>query len=101
MKFKIVSGVDLYVGCVDMPTQGHIKHLCTDIFDLLEEDICTFQSKVDDFNVRVGNSCNSKGKLLIELLLNCNLIWSAMVELCFSDSQWTWVQSHLGRKSNY
>ena len=37
-RIKIVSGIDLYVGCVCMPTQGNIKHLCTDRFNLLEED---------------------------------------------------------------
>ena len=44
-----------------MPTQGNIKHLCTDRFNLLEEDICMFQSKgrvllLGDFNARVGKS---------------------------------------------
>ena len=58
---KIVSGVHLYVECVYMPTQGNIKHLCTDRFHLLEEDICSFQSKgrvllLGYPNARVGKS---------------------------------------------
>ena len=28
-----------------MPTQGNIKHLCSNRFTLLEEDICMFQWK--------------------------------------------------------
>ena len=61
-------------------TQGNVKHICTDTFKLLKEDICMFQSKgrvllVGDFNARVGKgddeddvigmfgeaSCNSNG----------------------------------------
>ena len=45
LRVKITSGIDLYIGCVYVPTQGSIKHLCTDRFNLLEEDIYTFQSK--------------------------------------------------------
>ena len=61
LRIKIVSGVDLYVGCVYMPTQGNIKHLYTGRFNLLEGDICTLQSKgrvllLGDFNARVGKS---------------------------------------------
>ena len=76
-----------------MPTQGSVKQICTDRFNLLEEDICMFQSKgrvllLGDFNARVGksddiddvigmfreNTCNSNGNLLITLLQNCNLM---------------------------
>ena len=84
MRIKIVSGVDLYIGCVYMPIQGNIKHVCTDRFNLLEEDISMFQSKrqvllLGDSNTRVGkgedvddvigmfgeNTCDSNGNLLI------------------------------------
>ena len=117
LRIKIVSGVDLYIGCVYMPTQGNIKHLCTDRFNLLEEDICMFQSKgrvllLGDFNARVGksedvddvigmfgeNTYNSNGNLLIELLQNCNLMVCNGRTL-LSDPQWTRVQSRLGHKS--
>ena len=94
-----------------MPTQGSIKHLCTDRFNLLEEDIFMFQSKgrvllLGDFNTRVDKSedvddvigmfgestCNSNGNLLIELLQNCNImVFNGRALL--SDPQWTWVQS--------
>ena len=39
-----IKGVDVYIECVYtcMPTQGLIKHLCTDRFDLFEEDVCLF-----------------------------------------------------------
>ena len=30
LRIEIVSDVDLYVGCAYMPTQGNIKHLCSD-----------------------------------------------------------------------
>ena len=75
--------VVLYI-CVYLPTQGNVKHICTDRFNLLEEDICMFQSKgrvllLGDFNARVGKSndldyvigmfgeasSNSNGKLLL------------------------------------
>ena len=45
LRIKNLCGIDLYVGCVYMPTQDNIKHLCTDRFNLLEEDVCMFQSK--------------------------------------------------------
>ena len=76
-----------------MPTQSSVKQVCTDRYNLLEEDICMFQSKgrvvlLGDFNARVGKSddvddvigmfgettCNSNGNLLITLLPNCNLM---------------------------
>ena len=72
-----------------------MKHICTDRFNLLEEDICMFQSKgkvllLGNINARVGksndlddvkgmfreHSCNSNGNLLIELLHNCDLMVS-------------------------
>ena len=119
MRSKIVSGVDLYVGCVYIPTQGNIKHLCTNRFKLLEEDMCMFQSKgqvllLGDFNTRVDKSenvndiiemtgenihtCNSNGNLLIELLQYCNIMVCNGRTL-LSDPQSTQVQSHLGHKS--
>ena len=44
-----------------LPTQGNVKHICTDRFSLLEEYICIFQSKgrvllLGDFNARVGKN---------------------------------------------
>ena len=100
-----------------LPTQGNIKHICTDRFKLLEEDICMFQSKgrvllLGDFNARVGKSndvddvigifgeasCNSNGNLLIELLQNCNLM-ICNGRTMLNDPQWTQVQSRLGHKS--
>ena len=82
LKIEIRSGVDLYVGCVYMPTQGNIKPTCTDKFNLLQKDIRKFQSKgrvvlVVDFNARVGKGdgvddvfgmfgesiCNSNGNM--------------------------------------
>ena len=39
---KTVSGVDLYVECVYMSTQGNVKHLCTDGLNLLEEIFVCF-----------------------------------------------------------
>ena len=117
LRIKIRSGVDLYIGCVYMPTQGNVKQVCNDRFNLLEEDICMFQSKgrvlvLGDFNARVGkgedvddvvgmfgeNTCNSNGNLLIELLHNCNLMVCNCRTLQ-SDPQWTRVQSRLGHKS--
>ena len=117
LRTRIRKGADLYIGCVYLPTQGNVKHICTDRFNLLEEDICTFQSKgrvllLGDFNARVGKSndlddvigmfgeasCNSNGKLLIELLQNCNLVicnGRTMLE----DPQWTRFQNRLGHKS--
>ena len=111
--------MDLYIGYVYLHTQGNLKHIhiCTDRFKLLEEDICMFQSKgrvllLGDFNAMVGKSkhvdnvigifgeasCNSNGKLLIELLHNCNSLicnWRTML----NDPQWNRVQSHLGHKT--
>ena len=45
LRIRIRKGADLYIGCVYLPTQGNVKHICTDRFNLLEEDICMFQSK--------------------------------------------------------
>ena len=61
LRIKVVSGVDLYVGYVYTLTQCKIKQLGTDRFNLLEEDICMFQSKgrvllLGVFNARVGKS---------------------------------------------
>ena len=61
LRIRIRKGTDLYIGCVYLPTQGNVKHICTDRFNLLEEDICMFQSKgrvllLGDFNARVGKS---------------------------------------------
>ena len=114
---KIVNGIDLYVGCVYMPARGNIKHLCPDRFNLLEEDICTFQSRrrvllLGDFSARVGksedvddvirmfgeNTSNSNGNFLIELLQNCNLMVCNDRTL-LSDPQWTRVRSCSGHKS--
>ena len=100
-----------------LPTQGNVKHICTDRFNLLEEDICMFQSKgrvllLGDFNARVGKSndlddvigmfgeasCNGNGKLLIELLQNCNLV-ICNGRTVLEDPQWTRVQNRLGHKS--
>ena len=44
-----------------MPTQGNIKNLCTDRFNLLEESVYMFQSKgrillLGNFSGRVGKS---------------------------------------------
>ena len=46
LRVGIVEGSDLYIGCVYLPTQGNIKHtcICADSFDLLEGNICMFQS---------------------------------------------------------
>ena len=117
LRIRIRSSVDLYIGCVYMPTQGSVKQICTDRFNLLEEDICMFQSKgrvllLGDFNARVGksddiddvigmfgeNTCNSNGNLLITLLDNCNLMICNGRTL-LSDPQWTRVQTHLNHKS--
>ena len=119
MRSKIVSGVDLYVGCVYIPTQGNIKHLCTNRFKLLEEDMCMFQSKgrvllLGDFNARVDKSenvdgviemtgknihtCNSNVNILFGLLQYCNVMVCNGGTL-LSDLQLTQVQSHLGHKS--
>ena len=53
--------MDLFIGCVCLPTQGNIKHICSNRFKLLEEDISLFKSKgrvllLVDFNARVGKS---------------------------------------------
>ena len=117
LRIRIRQGVDLFNGCVYLPTQPNVKHICTDRFNLLEEDICMFQSKrrvllLGDFNAKVGKSnnlddvicmfgeasCNSNGKLLIEPIQNCNLVicnGRTMLE----DPQWTRVQNRLGHKS--
>ena len=117
LRIRIRKRVDLYIGCVYLPTQGNVKRICADRFNLLEEDVCMFQSKgrvllLGDFNARVGKSivedsvigmfgeasCNSNGKLLIELLENCNLmICNGRTKL--NDPQWTRVQTRLGHKS--
>ena len=71
-----------------MPTQGSIKQVCTDWYNLLEEEICMFQSKgrvvlLGDFNARLGKSddvddvigmfgettCSGNGNLLIASFL--------------------------------
>ena len=45
-----------------------------------------------------GDTCNTNGNLLIELLHNCDLmIYNGRTLLC--DPQWTQVQSRLGHKS--
>ena len=117
LRIRIRKGADLYIGCVYLPTQGNVKHICTDRFNLLEEDICMFQSKgrvllLGDFNARVGKSndvddvigmfgeasCNCNGKLLIELLQNCNLV-ICNGRTMLKDPQWTRVQNRLGHKS--
>ena len=109
--------MELYIGCVYLPTQGNVKHICSDRFNLLEEDICMFQSKgrvllLGDFNARVGKSnevgdvigmfgeasCNSNGNLLIELLHNCDLM-ICNGRTMLNDPQWTRVQNRLGHKS--
>ena len=117
LRIRIRKRVDLYIGCVYLPTQGNVKHVCVERFNLLEEDVCMFQSKgrvllLGDFNARVGksndedsvigmfgeSSCNSNGKLLIDMLENCNLvICNGRTKL--TDPQWTRVQSRLGHKS--
>ena len=100
-----------------MPTQGNIKQICTDRFNLLEEDIRKFQSKgrvvlVGDFNARVGkgdsvddvigmfgeSTCNSNGNMLISLLNNCDLFICNGRSLS-TDPQWTRVQNRLNHKS--
>ena len=43
-------------------------------------------------------SCNSNGKLLIELLQNCNLV-ICNGRTMLKDPQWTRVQNRLGHKS--
>ena len=44
LKIRIRTVLDLYIGCGYIPTQGNVKHICTDIFDLLEECIpCSSQ----------------------------------------------------------
>ena len=49
LRIRIIKGVDLYIGCVYLPTQGNVnKHIYTDRFNLLEEDISMFQSKWRD-----------------------------------------------------
>ena len=117
LRIRIRKRADLYIGCVYLPTQGNVKYICTDRFNLLEEDICMFQSKgrvllLGDFNARVGKSndvddvigmfgeasCNSNGKLLIELLQNCNLV-ICNGRTMLKDPQWTRVQNRLGHKS--
>ena len=42
---KLLIGVNLYVVCVYMPTQGNIKCLCTDRFNLTKKAICIFSQK--------------------------------------------------------
>ena len=117
LKIKIRNSVDLFIGCVYMPTQGSLKQLCIDRYNLLEEDICLFQSKgrvllLGDFNARVGRSCdvddvigmfeettsNSNSNLLISLLQKCNLMICNGRTL-LSDPQWTRVQNRLNQKS--
>ena len=114
LRVRIRSGVDLYIGC---STQGKVKQICTERFNFLEEDMCMFQWKgrvllLGDFNARVGkgdhvdevigmfgeNTCNSNGKLLIELLQNCSLM-TCNGRTLLADPQWTRVQSRLGHKS--
>ena len=69
-----------------LPTKGNVKHICTDRFNLLEEDICMFQSKGRDlllgnFNARVGISNDvddvigtfNLGKLLAIVMVSCLL----------------------------
>ena len=80
LRIKIRSSVDLYIGCVYMTTQGSVKQVCTDRFNLLEEDICMFQSKgrvvlLGNFNARVGKSDDVDdaigmfGKLLVIIMV--------------------------------
>ena len=45
LRIMIRTGIDLYIGCAYLPTQGNVKHICTNRFNLLGEDICMFQSK--------------------------------------------------------
>ena len=117
LRIRIRTGVDLYIGCVYVPAQGNVKHICSDRFNLLEEDICMFHAKgrvllLGDFNARVGKSnevddiigmfgeasCNSNGNLLIELLHNCDLM-ICNGRTMLNDPQWTRVQNRLGHKS--
>ena len=49
LRIRIRKRGDLYIGCVYLPTQGNVKHICTDRFNLLEEGICMFQSKGRSF----------------------------------------------------
>ena len=65
LSIRIRKGADLYmyIGRVylHVPTQGNVKHIRTDRFSLLEQDICMFQSKgrvllLGDFNARIGKS---------------------------------------------
>ena len=73
-----------------MPTQGNIKHLCTDRFNLLEEDICMFQSKwqvllLGDFNGRVGESedvgdvIGMFEEILVIVMVICTLNYSKII----------------------
>ena len=39
-RIKVKTGVHLYIRCVHLPTQANVKHVCTDRFNLLQEDIC-------------------------------------------------------------
>ena len=61
LRIKIRTGVDLCIRCAYLPTQGEVKHICTDRLNLLQEDICMFLSKgrvllLWNFNARVGKS---------------------------------------------
>ena len=42
MRIKISISVDLYTGCVNMPTHGNVKQVCSNRFNPLEEDTQVF-----------------------------------------------------------
>ena len=50
----IRKGVDLYIGCVYVPAHGNIKHISTDRFNLLKEDICMIKDRADTYERNPG-----------------------------------------------
>ena len=68
MRIKIRSSVDLYTGCVYVPAEGNVIQVCTNMFNLLDEDNCMFQSAgrvllLGDFNARGGKSDDVDDKM--------------------------------------